>query len=144
MSTMSGSQPTLLFYIFGDQVHALSEKLAYVSRIERGKYLIEYFKPYYSVLPNYSEGSNDCLPSSALYTDWTSDDLAGNGSYTTLRNGLEEADVDIEIMREGLPGRSLWFCGEHTAPFIASGTVTGAYWYVYSCIYIFLCSQNRF
>lgn len=31
-------------------------------------------------------------------------------------------------MREGLTGRSLWFAGEHTAPFVALGTVTGAYW----------------
>ena len=31
-------------------------------------------------------------------------------------------------MREGLVGRSLWFAGEHTAPFVALGTVTGAYW----------------
>ena len=31
-------------------------------------------------------------------------------------------------MREGLPGRGIWFAGEHTSPFVASGTVTGAYW----------------
>jgi hypothetical protein len=31
-------------------------------------------------------------------------------------------------MREGLPSRGLWFAGEHTAPFVALGTVTGAYW----------------
>lgn len=31
-------------------------------------------------------------------------------------------------MREGLTGRSLWFAGEHTAPFVALGTATGAYW----------------
>jgi hypothetical protein len=31
-------------------------------------------------------------------------------------------------MREGLPGRGVWFAGEHTAPFVALGTVTGAYW----------------
>lgn len=39
-----------------------------------------------------------------------------------------EGDKDIEIMREGLPNRGLWFAGEHTAPFVALGTVTGAYW----------------
>lgn len=31
-------------------------------------------------------------------------------------------------MREGVPGRGLWFAGEHTSPFVALGTVTGAYW----------------
>lgn len=31
-------------------------------------------------------------------------------------------------MRRGVPGRGLWFAGEHTAPFVALGTVTGAYW----------------
>jgi len=30
-------------------------------------------------------------------------------------------------MREGLPERNLWFAGEHTASFITSGTVAGAY-----------------
>jgi hypothetical protein len=130
MSTLSRSHsyPTLLFYLFGDQVVALSDKLAGVSGESRSKYLAKYLKPYYSLLPHYVEGSSECTPVSALYTDWTADDLAGNGSYTTLRKGIEEADVDIEIMREGLPGRSLWFAGEHTAPFIAYGTVTGAYW----------------
>jgi len=128
MSTMIGSHPTLLFYLFGDQVNVLSNKLKGLPDESRSDYLIEHFKPYYSLLPGYSDESSDCTPTYALYTDWTSDDLAGNGSYTTMREGVEEADIDIEIMREGLPGRSLWFCGEHTAPFVAYGTVTGAYW----------------
>lgn len=37
-------------------------------------------------------------------------------------------DQDIEALREGCPDRGIWFAGEHTAPFIALGTVTGAYW----------------
>lgn len=56
------------------------------------------------------------------------DDLAGNGSYSNFQIGLQEGDEDIEVMREGLPERSLWFAGEHTAPFVALGTTTGAYW----------------
>jgi hypothetical protein len=56
------------------------------------------------------------------------DELAGNGSYSNFPTGLEEGDKDIEVMREGLPGRGIWFAGEHTSPFVASGTVTGAYW----------------
>ena len=39
-----------------------------------------------------------------------------------------ELDKDIEALREGCPDRNLWFAGEHTAPFVALGTTTGAYW----------------
>lgn len=27
-----------------------------------------------------------------------------------------------------MPERGIWLAGEHTAPFVALGTVTGAYW----------------
>ena len=39
--------------------------------------------------------------------------------------GLED---DIRALREGVPARGLWLAGEHTAPFVALGTLTGAYW----------------
>ncbi len=39
-----------------------------------------------------------------------------------------QLDKDIEALREGCPERGLWFAGEHTAPFVALGTTTGAYW----------------
>ena len=39
-----------------------------------------------------------------------------------------QLDRDIEALREGEPERGLWFAGEHTAPFVALGTVTGAWW----------------
>ncbi len=39
-----------------------------------------------------------------------------------------ELDRDIEALRWGAPERGLWFAGEHTAPFVALGTVTGAWW----------------
>ena len=39
-----------------------------------------------------------------------------------------QLDKDIETLREGCPERGIWFAGEHTAPFVALGTVTGAYW----------------
>ncbi|KAI4241088.1 MAG: hypothetical protein L6R42_011372, partial [Xanthoria sp. 1 TBL-2021] len=42
--------------------------------------------------------------------------------------GKVELDKDIAALREGAPERRLWFAGEHTAPFIALGTVTGAWW----------------
>lgn len=64
---------------------------------------------------------------SCVATSWGTDELAGYGSYSTFRTGLKEGDKDIEVMREGLPGRSLWFAGEHNGPFIAMGTATSAY-----------------
>lgn len=36
-------------------------------------------------------------------------------------------DRDIEALRHGIPERGLWIAGEHTAPFAALGTVTGAW-----------------
>ena len=41
---------------------------------------------------------------------------------------MVELDRDIEAMREGMPERRVWFAGEHTAPVVALGTVTGAWW----------------
>lgn len=38
---------------------------------------------------------------------------------------LEE---DIRALRWGMPERGVWLAGEHTAPFVALGTSTGAYW----------------
>ncbi|RFU29140.1 hypothetical protein B7463_g7208, partial [Scytalidium lignicola] len=123
------AMPTVLFYIFGDQSRAFGADLAGLkTEKERTDYLVKYFQPYYSLLPNYSESSLDCIPESCLATTWINDELAGNGSYSNFQVGLKEGDKDIEIMREGLPERSLWFAGEHTSPFVALGTVTGAYW----------------
>jgi hypothetical protein len=118
-----------LFYIYGDQSVAMANELASrASQEQRHDYLVKFFKPYVSRLPNYKDDSKDCMPVSCLATTWVLDDLAGNGSYTTLRTGLLEGDRDIEIMREGLPDEKIWFAGEHTAPFVALGTSTGAYW----------------
>ena len=39
-----------------------------------------------------------------------------------------QLDKDIEALREGMPEQGIWFAGEHTAPFVALGTVTGAWW----------------
>lgn len=131
MATLPDScaHPSLLYYIYGDQSVSLSADLAALpSEKEKQEHLATFFKPYFSKLPNYDETSKDCVPVSCLSTNWVADELAGNGSYSTFRTGLQEGDKDIEVMREGLPSRSLWFAGEHTAPFVALGTVTGAYW----------------
>ena len=125
----SCAQPALLFYIFGEQSKTQSAELAKLEDdAERERYLDGFYKPYYSLLPNYIETDSDCQPSNIYATDWLRDDLAGNGSYSNFQVGLEKGDEDIIAIREGLPGRGVWFAGEHTAPFVALGTVTGAYW----------------
>jgi hypothetical protein len=123
------SHPTLLFYIFGDESRSIISALSRLpAQKDRHEYLTQFFHPYYSRFPNYSVSNPDCIPVSSYATEWLNDDLAGNGSYCNFQIGLEEGDKDIEVMREGLPDRSLWFAGEHTAPFVALGTTTGAYW----------------
>lgn len=124
----SCSHPTLLFYMYGDQSISFAKELATLpSQLARTAYLTKFFKPYYSLLPHYVDGSKDCTPVSCIATSWAADELAGYGSYSNFQTGLQEGDKDIEIMREGLTDRNLWFAGEHTAPFVALGTVTGAY-----------------
>lgn len=131
LATLPGSsaQPTLLFYIFGEQSSTLAIELAALpSKEAKEQHLVSFFTPYFSLLPQYKEDSEDCIPVAWYATDWVLDPLAGNGSYSNFQTGLVEGDKDIEIMREGLPDRGLWFAGEHTAPFEGLGTVTGAYW----------------
>ncbi|KAM0247250.1 hypothetical protein ACHAQJ_009917 [Trichoderma viride] len=123
------AHPTLLFYIYGEQSEYLTAKVAEMDGKEnKDAFLLEFFKPYYSRLPQYSEYSPDCQPVCCLATDWVRDELAGNGSYCNFQVGLSNGDEDIKTMRHGLPEHGLWLAGEHTAPFVALGTATGAYW----------------
>ncbi|KAI4219930.1 MAG: hypothetical protein LQ349_008219, partial [Xanthoria aureola] len=130
------SHPTLLFYMHGAlATHVTS--LASILDPTTPEYLTalsDFFKPYYSLLPNYDPTAQACSPSHALATDWQNDEFAGGGSYSNFQIsdpevvGKVEFDKDIEALRKGVPERRLWFAGEHTAPFIALGTVTGAWW----------------
>lgn len=123
------AHPTLLFYIFGNESHHLVNKVAALpDQAARDAFLIDFFRPYYSRLPGFEAGSPECVPVGTVATAWLADELAGNGSYSNFQVGLEEGDVDIETMREGMPERGIWLAGEHTAPFVGLGTVTGAYW----------------
>ncbi|RMZ76262.1 hypothetical protein DV737_g4878, partial [Chaetothyriales sp. CBS 132003] len=128
------NHPTLLFYIYGDcaatVVNAISDL-----RPHSGPYnatLSSFAQPFYSKLPNYSPTSSICSPTACLATTWSADTFAGNGSYSNFHTGLGHADQDIEEMRHsgGLWERQggLWLAGEHTAPFVALGTTTGAWW----------------
>lgn len=126
----STAHPTLLFYVFGPCATAMVQSITDIPP-NSGPYnakLDAFFQPFYSKLPNYSLTDESCKPVAFLATQWQNDPFAGHGSYTNYQVGLEEGDKDIEIMRHGCPERGLWFAGEHTAPFIALGTTTGAYW----------------
>ncbi|SPN97710.1 related to anon-37cs protein [Cephalotrichum gorgonifer] len=125
----SSSHPTLLFYTFGDTSKFLTREVSELdSQEKKDAFLFDFFKPYYSRLPHYNDSSPECRPTGCLATDWLHDDLAGNGSYTNFQVGLENGDSDVEVLREGLADAGLWLAGEHTAPFVALGTATGAYW----------------
>jgi hypothetical protein len=131
LATLPGScaHPTLLFYIFGPQSEAFSGTLSKLTtHEEKHTFLVSFFEPYYSLLPHFDASNPSCKPVTTYATNWTADDLAGNGSYSNFQVGLEQADKDIETMRHGCPERGVWFAGEHTSAFVASGTVTGAYW----------------
>ncbi|UKZ48562.1 hypothetical protein TrVGV298_002787 [Trichoderma virens] len=123
------AHPTLLFYIYGEQSDYLTAKVAELDGTDKKEaFLRDFFKPYYSRLPQYSEESPDCQPVCCLSTNWVRDELAGHGSYCNFQVGLANGDEDIKAMRQGLPEQGLWLAGEHTAPFVALGTATGAYW----------------
>lgn len=145
MAALPGStaHPTLLFYTYGDQSVHIMNTLAAMrnaddkddepveARCPNAKqtaFLLDYFQPYFSTLPHYDPVSPACQPTGIITTNWLHDDLAGNGSYSNFQVGLVAGDEDIKVMREGLPDRGLWLAGEHTSPFVALGTATGAYW----------------
>ena len=125
---------TLLFYLNGPTSEYVTSLVRNTSPASQEYYnkLDAFFSPYYSRLPNYH--ADTCKPVSFVSTDWQNDELAGWGSYTTFqvrnheKDGLVELDKDVENLRIGCPERNLWFAGEHTAPFVALGTTTGAYW----------------
>ncbi|KAJ5209015.1 hypothetical protein N7449_003394 [Penicillium cf. viridicatum] len=127
------AHPTLLFYTYGDGGAEIINRLSGLDP-SSSKYrdsLIETLHPFYSRLPGYSAENPDCVPVALLATQWQKDEFAGNGSYCNFQVGVQEADVDIEVLRSGDgigPVRGLWFAGEHTAPFVALGTTTGAFW----------------
>lgn len=123
------SHPTLLFYIYGDEsAHVTNEIQKLPSKDKCDDFLVHFFKPYYARLPHYDEADPGCQPTGCLATNWLHDELAGCGSYSNFQVGLQDGDKDIRTMREGLPEGGLWLAGEHTAPFVALGTATGAYW----------------
>ncbi|KAL4785624.1 hypothetical protein BJX76DRAFT_323697, partial [Aspergillus varians] len=144
------AHPTLLFYTYGPCASYIVNKLTSLSPTTKPKpnlrpktqnpnshypdspeytFLTSLFHPFYSLLPNYTPTSPSCQPLSILATTWQSDPHAGHGSYCNFQTGLAQGDKDIEALRTGAGlDRGVWFAGEHTAPFVALGTTTGALW----------------
>ncbi|KAF1939724.1 amine oxidase [Clathrospora elynae] len=122
------AHPTLLFYIFGPTSLHIASLLRSSPQSSYTSLLTDFFEPYFSRLPGYDAKHDNCSPKGVLATAWANDELAGYGSYSNFQVGLERGDEDIEVMRQGVSERGVWVAGEHTAPFIALGTVTGAYW----------------
>ncbi|KAG7009930.1 hypothetical protein G7Y79_00001g002020 [Physcia stellaris] len=128
------AHPTLLFYLHGPCAAHITSLINNLPPTTPEYYtrLNAFFTPYYALLPHYSATSPSCVPAAFLTTNWQNDELAGYGSYSNFQvaSSGEQVllDSDIEALRYGAPERRVWFAGEHTAPFVALGTVTGAYW----------------
>ncbi|KAL3466698.1 hypothetical protein BJX64DRAFT_214887 [Aspergillus heterothallicus] len=132
------AHPTLLFYTYGPCATHIVGKLTSLpqdpsdpSIYAKASHALlkSILEPFYSRLHAYSPDSPDCEPTAFTATTWQADPYAGNGSYCNFQVGLEEGDRDIEILRAGMGlDRGIWFAGEHTAPFVALGTTTGAFW----------------
>ena len=131
--------PTLLFYVHGRHAIEMIELLAVhePGSPSHDAVLKAFLLPYYSRLPNFDASAPECEPRAVYATSWQSDNFAGFGSYTNFQipnppvdegsGDYPHLDQDIEVMRHGEPERGLWLAGEHTSPFTALGTVTGAY-----------------
>lgn len=125
----SNAHPTLLFYTYGPTSKHVADLVSKnPDKDAQKRALVEFLQPYFSRLPNYDASNEEHKPSHVLATAWANDELAGYGSYANFQVGLERGDEDVEVMRHGAPERGIWLAGEHTAPFVALGTVTGAWW----------------
>lgn len=122
------AQPTLLFYVFGPiSAHFTETFLPATTELGRSQY-IDFFQPYFSKLPGYDEKAAECTPAALVTTEWSREKWAGYGSYSNFQVGLTTGDEDIIALREGIPEQKIWFGGEHTAPILGLGSVSGAYW----------------
>ncbi|KAI5793177.1 hypothetical protein EDC01DRAFT_88262 [Geopyxis carbonaria] len=121
-------QATLLFYTFGSTSAYLTSTFPSYKTDEGLKKYKEFFKPYFSRLRGYQADSPDCVPQKVFATNWSNDEYAGFGSYSNFQVGLKDGEEDISVLREGMADKAIWFAGEHTAPILGLGSVSGAYW----------------
>ncbi|KAL4969675.1 flavin monoamine oxidase family protein [Aspergillus stella-maris] len=133
------ARPTLLFTIYGPCAKYVTSQTTTLDAAsqEYFNFLDSFFQPYYSLLPNYDPDNPCCRPTAVLASNWRNDELAGYGSYMNFQTshvpteGEREAvslEDDLRALRQGMPERNIWIAGEHAAPFVALGTLTGAYW----------------
>ncbi|MCJ1334293.1 hypothetical protein MMC10_011001 [Thelotrema lepadinum] len=115
----------LLFYTFGDCSRHLTSLIHGKETLHRFELLREFFQPYYSRLPSYDPTT--CAPLRFLATEWSQDEFSGFGSYCNFQVGVKDAAGDVKALRHGMLQHSIYFAGEHTAPFDGLGTVAGAY-----------------
>lgn len=124
----SCAQPTLLFYVFGPISAHLTETFSpATTELGRAQYM-DFFRPYFSKLPSYDPKDANCTPADLIATEWSREKWAGYGSYSNFQVGLTAGGEDIEALRAGIPEQKIWFGGEHTAPVLGLGSVSGAYW----------------
>lgn len=122
------AQPTLLFYVFGPiSAHFIEDFSPAITELGLSQY-INFFKPYFSKLPGYDEKDADCTPAALIATEWSREKWTGYGSYSNFQVGLTAGGEDIAALRDGIPEQKVWFGGEHTAPILGLGSVSGAYW----------------
>lgn len=114
----------LLFYTYGDCATYVTNSIHGLQGKERDGWLRQFFEPYYSRLPGYT---NACAPLRYLATEWCSDEFGGNGCYSNFQVGMSDAANDVRAIRNGMPEKHVFFAGEHTSPFDGLGTVAGAY-----------------
>lgn len=134
----SHAQPTLLFGIHGDCATHITSLITALSPAssEYFEVIDDFFRPYYALLPNFDPSDSNCRPGAVLATNWQNDELAGYGSYMNFQTadrskvGVSDfrQDEQIRVLRNGMPERGIWLAGDYTAPFVAVGTLTGAYW----------------
>lgn len=122
------AHPTLLVYTFGElSKHVCA--LWHDAKTEEDRYekLDAFFKPYYSLLPNFDQEDAGCKPKGYLASQWRYDEFAGYGSYSNVQIGSTDVDKHVTSFQQGMPGRRIWFAGEHVSPIEERGTMGGAW-----------------
>ena len=126
------AHPTLLFYLHRPcraKVVQSVEGLELDSRIYNQS-INDFARQYYSLLPNFSEDDPSTQPIAWFCSALQQDPFAGDGSYSNIQIGIQDAYGDVEALQSGCgfgEEQGIWVIGEHTAPPAVMGTTTGAY-----------------
>ncbi|KAL4958202.1 hypothetical protein BDW69DRAFT_191026 [Aspergillus filifer] len=101
--------PTHLVTIYGPCAEYVTSQTATLHPASQGyfEFLDNFFRSYYSLLPNYNPDNSCCQPNA--------------GRAVSLED-------DLRALRHDMPEHNIWIAGEHAATFVALGTLTRAYW----------------